>query len=157
MFIVLVMSLPCGFLKQVSAVLAPGRFIVVPICAGIPESLTASAATQQALITRNDSNGNSSRGNAAVSVPVLDPINTQRFSAPVCAAIETVFTLLDTDCDGVLKAAELGGFLRATEAAHMPQDALKFILKTFDCRDGGLTLLGLQQVYRLVTSSALHE
>jgi hypothetical protein len=129
-------------------VLAPGRYIILPTAA----TTTAAATDTSTADTHTDissSTSSTSTGTSDVLLPLLSA-DSSDFSAAARAAISSIFDRLDADCDGVLSTSELSGFLRATEGVPLPAAALQFVQQHFDCRDGGLTRLGLLQAYRCV-------
>jgi hypothetical protein len=131
---------------QVGAVLSPGRYIIIPTAA----ATTAATATSSADAYTDSSNSSlDSTDGIDAPLPLLTP-DSSEFTAAARAAISSIFDRLDADCDGVLSSSELSGFLRATEGVPLPAEALQFVQQHFDCREGGLTRLGLLQAYRCV-------
>eukprot|EP00953_Heterococcus_sp_UTEX-ZZ885_P034747 17974-Heterococcus_DN1.PRE.2 len=137
----------------VGVVLSPGRYIIVPTA-----TTTAAAATTDTSISTEDaytdspnskSSPTTSSSDSDAPLPLLSP-GSSAFTAAARAAISSIFDRLDADGDGVLSSKELSGFLRATEGVSLPAEALQFVQQHFDCREGGLTRLGLLQAYRFI-------
>jgi Ca2+-binding EF-hand superfamily protein len=133
-------------------VLSPGRYIIIPTAAAATATAaTADTGTEDVHTDSNSSSSSSSTdgSDSDAPLPLLSP-DSSAFTAAARAAISSIFDRLDADGDGVLSSKELSGFLRATEGVSLPAQALQFVQQHFDCREGGLTRLGLLQAYRCV-------
>eukprot|EP00953_Heterococcus_sp_UTEX-ZZ885_P034745 17973-Heterococcus_DN1.PRE.2 len=144
--------LPSRKLITVGVVLSPGRYIIVPTATTTAAATTdTSTNTEDAYTDSPNSNSSptTSSSDSDAPLPLLSP-GSSAFTAAARAAISSIFDRLDADGDGVLSSKELSGFLRATEGVSLPAEALQFVQQHFDCREGGLTRLGLLQAYRFI-------